>query len=179
MKELVSTSIIIRCQAKEQLAFKLLYKACLPLVYTIISRYIKNVDLRKDIVQEVFAKVFLNIKNYDPYKGSFKSWLGKISTNQSLMFLRDQFKHFEFDDLDDHHLDTLPKPGIYKELYEDKSVLRRTLNLMPIGYSSVFFLVEMEGYSHKEVGLRLGISPDTSRSQLAKSKKWIRKHLKI
>lgn len=51
------------------------------------------------------------------------------------------------------------------------------LQQMPEGYRVVFMLYVIDGYSHNEIGNQLGISPDTSRSQLSRSKRWMRKYL--
>ncbi|MBK9582218.1 MAG: sigma-70 region 4 domain-containing protein [Saprospiraceae bacterium] len=37
---------------------------------------------------------------------------------------------------------------------------------MPVGYKTIFLLSVIDEYSHKEIGELLGITPETSRSQL-------------
>jgi RNA polymerase sigma-70 factor (ECF subfamily) len=57
-------------------------------------------------------------------------------------------------------------------------LIRKTISLMPDGYRNVFKLVVMNGYSHEEVGRELGISTQASRSQLTRSKRWLRNYFK-
>ena len=45
---------------------------------------------------------------------------------------------------------------------------------LPVGYRTVFNLYAIEGYSHKEIAGMLGISENTSKSQLSRA----RQHLK-
>jgi RNA polymerase sigma-70 factor (ECF subfamily) len=152
-----------------------MYEACLPYVFTIVKDYTENPDNRKDLVQEIFAKLFLNIQSFDPMRGEFKFWLRKIAVNQCLMFIRDKKQHYEFEDLDN-----LPKSN---ELQEDMdlshlepSKTEKILNLMPQGYRQVFSLVALEGYSHLEVSQELGISAETSRSQYLRARQWLQQH---
>lgn len=53
------------------------------------------------------------------------------------------------------------------------------LQNMPEGYRQIFMLVIMDDYSHQEVADMLGISAETSRSQLSRAKKWLRANLSL
>lgn len=176
---MIATDIIKRCQSRDKRAFKVMYESCLPYVYTVVSDYTSNSDFKKDLIQEIFAKIFMKLNTYDSSKGEFKPWLRRVAVNQCLMFLRDKLKHFKYDDLEGMYEGmTEPTKDNFIELYENKSPVQLLLNKMPNGYRIVFSLVELEGYSHKEVGAQLGISADASRSQLAKAKKWLRTYFK-
>ncbi len=172
---MVKRNTIEKCKRKDQRAFKALYEACLPYVFTVVKGYTDNPDFKKDLMQEIFAKVFLNIKSYDPSKGEFKPWLRRIAVNQCLMFIRDKLKKFEFDDLENANLaERLHEQTDVSHLDPDLS--EQVLSKMPSGYRQVFSLVVLEGYSHDEAGRELGISAETSRSQLSRSKAWLRKY---
>ena len=177
--ELVSARIIKKCQEKDQKAFKELYEGCLPYVFTIVKGYTKNSDFKKDLIQEIFAKLFLNIKRYDSSKGDFKPWLRKLVVNQCLTFLRDKMKHFSYDDLDHSTFEAKEMTTYIDTRHLDNGYVQQLMRKMPDGYRKVFSLIVFEGYTHDEVGQCLGISPDTSRSQLFRSKQWLRKYLKV
>jgi RNA polymerase sigma-70 factor (ECF subfamily) len=152
-----------------------MYEACLPYVFTIVKDYTNNQDNQKDLLQEIFAKLFLNIESFDPKRGEFKFWLRKIAVNQCLMFIRDKKPQLDFDDLD-----AVSKPN---ELHEDMdlshlepSSTEKILNLMPQGYRQVFSMVALEGYTHLEVSQELGISAETSRSQYMRARQWLQQH---
>lgn len=59
--------------------------------------------------------------------------------------------------------------------YEDVIQL---LDLLPPGYRTVFNLYVIEGYKHREVAQILGISINTSKSQLILAKKKLQELLK-
>jgi len=48
---------------------------------------------------------------------------------------------------------------------------------MPYGYRTIFNLYEIEGYRHNEIASELGISVNTSKSQLLKARQYLRKRI--
>ncbi len=56
----------------------------------------------------------------------------------------------------------------------DRVTLQRALDLLPDGYRSVLWLHDVEGYTHEEIGARLGIAVGTSKSQLSKARARLR-----
>ncbi|MBK8886594.1 MAG: sigma-70 region 4 domain-containing protein [Saprospiraceae bacterium] len=55
--------------------------------------------------------------------------------------------------------------------------LEKMLVNMPVGYKTIFLLSVIDEYSHKEIGELLGITPETSRSQLFRAIKWIKTNI--
>ena len=51
----------------------------------------------------------------------------------------------------------------------------RMIEKLPTGYRTVFNLFIVEGYSHKEIAAMLGISENTSKSQLKKARSHLMK----
>ena len=62
--------------------------------------------------------------------------------------------------------------------YLDAEYLEQAIQSLPNGYRSVFVLIEVEGYAHKEVAEILGISVGTSKSQLYYAKRQLQKKIK-
>jgi RNA polymerase sigma-70 factor (ECF subfamily) len=56
--------------------------------------------------------------------------------------------------------------------------IEKKIMSLPPGYRTVFLLIEVEGYSHKEVAEMLNISEGTSKSQLFYAKRHLRALLK-
>ena len=61
--------------------------------------------------------------------------------------------------------------------FSNAEYLEKAIMDLPDGYRTVFTLVEVEGYAHKEVADLLGISVGTSKSQLFYAKKRLRETL--
>ncbi len=73
-------------------ALELLIKRYLTPIYNFVLRYVKNTSEAEDVTQEVFVKVWKNLKKFnDNYK--FKSWLYTIAKNTSLDYLKKKKKN--------------------------------------------------------------------------------------
>ncbi len=150
-----------------------LYKDCAPYVYSHVKRYIADIDFRKDMMQEIFAKIFINIKKFDPQRGNFKAWIKRIAINECLQQLRKKRPLHEAQTIDTSFdiADDAPLPTDLK-----RTDIDLLLNDMPSGYKVVFMLSIIDGYSHKEIGEQLNITEATSRSQLTRARKWTKNY---
>jgi RNA polymerase sigma-70 factor (ECF subfamily) len=174
---MVSPKIIQGCRKNDRQCQKQLYQQCAPYVYSIVKSYIKDQGFIKDVMQESFTSIFTSIHKYDDTLGTFKSWISRISTYRSVDFLKLNNKIKINTELEvvDHltednfaHLDSLTKSDIEHLLSE-----------MPSGYRTIFMLAAIDDYSHVEIGKMLEITPETSRSQLHRGLKWIKKNLNL
>jgi RNA polymerase sigma-70 factor (ECF subfamily) len=161
------------CLKNDRKAQKKLYELYSPILFAIIRRYIRDDFASEDVLIESFIKIFGKLKQYKG-KGSFEGWMKRIAMNESLMYLR---KNNVFHLTIESDNIVLPfEANIEDQL--DFEILLKALDLMPIGYRTVFNLYVIEGYKHKEIAKELGISINTSKSQLRLAKERIRKILK-
>jgi len=172
---LIEKKIISLCRRGKRDGQQKLYQICAPYVYSTIKRYILETEDIKDTMQEVFANVFKNIKAFDETKGTFNSWIKKIAVNQALMLIRKKKRISQLIPLDDFHNRTLGSPDKYDNLLRED--VDKILEKVPDGYRIVFTMYVIDGYDHKEIAELLNIKIETSRSQLARAKKWIHFHL--
>lgn len=172
---MVDSDLIALVKKEDRAGFKTLYERCIAYVYAIVRRYVPNSSDHQDVIQEIFARLFLSIHTFDAKKGSFKFWLRRLTINECLKHAQrkkpftanlslEEAKELKADD-------KLP-------LHElSKADIAAYLDQMPDGYRQVFMLSIMDEYTHQEIGDLLDISPETSRSQLSRAKSWLRKHL--
>ena len=92
--------IINGCINREKQFEDLLYKKFSAITYAICLRYVSNVDDAKDVFQEAFVKVFIQMKNYK-HVGSLEGWVKRIFVNTSLDYLRKN-KKVTFTNLDEN-----------------------------------------------------------------------------
>lgn len=172
---MIDSQLINECKSGGRAAFKQVYESCAPYVYTIIKRYSDKSDYHKDLMQETFAKVFLNIKQYDSEKGEFKFWIRRIAINECFKHHNSQKKIQKLNVAYKQE----PSTVSYDESYDylKKEEVEALLVKMPKGYKQVFMLVVIDGYSHKEVADLLNINAVTSRSQLLRAKNWMKKEI--
>ncbi|MEZ4907492.1 MAG: sigma-70 family RNA polymerase sigma factor [Saprospiraceae bacterium] len=149
---------------------KELYNLFSPAAFAIIKRYIKDDFEAEDILIESFIKVFENLNTFKN-EGSFGGWVNKIAIRESLMYLRKNKAFNMFIEVDNIHIKE-PVSSDDNILFED---LLKILDELPTGYRTVFNLYEIEGYKHHEIAELLGISTNTSKSQLRLAKDRLRK----
>ena len=137
-------------------------------------RYAKSKAEAEDVLQMAMMKIFKNIDSYSG-KGSFEGWMKRITVNMAVDNFRRNSKYYYHDPIDETNEDFLSGHHIPDDL-EVKDVLK-TIQQLPDGYRVVFNLYAIEGYSHKEIAEKLGISESTSKTQLLKARKKLRNML--
>jgi RNA polymerase sigma-70 factor (ECF subfamily) len=138
-------------------------------IYNFSMRFV-GVEYAKDITQDVFIKVWKNIKKFDKEKASFKTWIFTIVRNTITDFLRKK-KSVVFSSLDkeDEIFESniedeaiLPDEVLLK--FEDKELLDNTLDKLPVNYREVLVLYYQEDMTFKEIGDLLGKPMNTVKS---------------
>ncbi len=91
MSTAYEAELIGRLRQAQRPAFDELVEAYKHKGFAICYNLIGNVEDTKDVLQETFIKVYLNIKSFKE-KSSFSTWFYRIAVNCSLDFLRRQKK---------------------------------------------------------------------------------------
>jgi RNA polymerase sigma factor (sigma-70 family) len=167
--QVTEQELIQKCRNKERRAQKLLYERYSPKMFGVCRRYVKNQEDAEDVMIEGFYKVLSKIDKFRD-EGSFEGWIRRIMVNQALMFLRKQHNFKLSVEISNVTIKTNP---VVEQNLAAQDILG-LLNLLPTGYRTVFNLYVIEGYKHREIGDILGISINTSKSQLILAKKRLR-----
>lgn len=165
--EMTEKQLIDDCLNDNRLAQKTLYDKYCRAMYTVAYRITNDFEQANDVLQESFVKVFQNLANFRQ-ESSLGAWIKTIVVRTALSKLR---KKDLIDPLGDVHEDRATEWGDYLEA----EYLEKAIQTLPEGYRTVFVLIEVEGFSHKEVADLIGISVGTSKSQLFYAKKNLRK----
>jgi RNA polymerase sigma-70 factor (ECF subfamily) len=165
--------LIKACISEDKSAQKALYERYSAKMYFVCLRYARHQMEAQDMLQDGFVKVYDNLESFRS-NGSFEGWIRRIMVNTALNHCRKQSFKQEQIGLEDYQ-DKVVSSKAVSNLSEQE--LLKLIQQLPDGYRIVFNLYVIEGYSHKEIGEKLGVSESTSRSQLAKSRKWMQKVL--
>lgn len=164
------TELVHSCLKNDRLAQKNLYDKYKKAMYSLSYRITGDFESANDVLQDAFVKVFRGLPSFRG-ESTLGAWIKTIVVRTAYSYLRKEKMFFE--DIDD--LSQAPK--IDWGHYLDTEYLEKAILSLPEGYRMVFVLVEIEGYTHKEVAGLLGISEGTSKSQLFYSKKKLREIL--
>lgn len=167
--------LIQGCILKERQAQARLYNFYCDRMMGVCLWYAKSREEAEEILQEGFVRVFTYIKTYSG-EGNFEGWMKRIMINAALQRYRDAKSQRLY--LVDYN------PNIHDESQsvwqasncDEKQVLA-LINQLPPMYRIVFSLYVLEGFKHKEIAARLGISEGTSKSNLANARAILQKKI--
>jgi RNA polymerase sigma-70 factor (ECF subfamily) len=167
------TELIERAKGGDGSAIRSLYDRYASRVYSVTRRLAGDDALAEDWAQEAWLRA---IRALPTFRGeaAFGTWLHRIAINSALMGRRARLRLVEREA-------PLPEalPGASRN--GDvllKARLERAIALLPDGMRAVLVLHDVEGYTHEEIGLELGIAPGTSKSQLFKARARMRELLR-
>lgn len=151
-------------------AQKQLYDRYSPLLFSVCRRYLRAREDAEEALVSGFFKVFSQIASFSG-QGSFEGWMRRIVVNEALMMLRkSQLLIFPGDEV----IQFDQPDGFSIEADLSAREIMVLLDELPNGYRTVFNLYIIEGYKHQEIADLLGISINTSKSQLILAKEKLR-----
>jgi len=174
--------IIAGCLEGKRKAFSLLFENYAPVMLGVCMRYCKNRIDAEDVMQDGFIKVFGQIHKFRR-EGSFEGWIKRIMINAAIDNYQSNLKHAFHEDVGE----IIQAPAIVDYPDEDDDLpdelniphakLMEMIQELPDGYRMVFNLFAIENYNHKDIASLLGISESTSKTQLLKARKVLRKKI--
>jgi RNA polymerase sigma-70 factor (ECF subfamily) len=144
------------------------------MLFGVCLRYAQHRQEAEDLLQEGMIVIYRDLYQYKPI-GALGAWLRRVMVNVCLQHIRKRNRIID--------TTSLEKFGEQFETDEDlfsqfrARALVKMIQKLPPGYRMVFNLYVLEGNSHQEIADLLGISINTSKSQLSRAKATLRKML--
>lgn len=157
-------------------AFEKIYHLYSPRLYCHLLKMVKSEDEAREILQDVFLKVWSSRQLIDIEK-SFRSYLFKIAENKVYDFFRRAARNKKRQERL-QAVATLEYVHIEEKILskENAAILLQAIEALPPQRRQVFGLCKLEGKSYKEVSELLGISVSTISDHIVKATKFIRLH---
>ena len=141
-------------------------------IYNFVYRFVYSEQDASDITQDIFIKVWKNIKKIHKNK-NFKSWLYTIAKNTALDFVKKKkflvFSDFENEEGDNTLFETIKDEDLLPdELLEKKDIshlLDSVISKLSIPYRTVILLHHAEEMTFREISEILKESIDTVKSR--------------
>jgi RNA polymerase sigma factor (sigma-70 family) len=144
---------------------------------TVCRKYTKDIDKAKDYCQNGFIKVYNNFSKYKE-KGSKEAWVSRVINNHIIDELRKS--EVEIYDGGEDGFDfsgiTYSEDVCEESEYSISEIMGLIKYLSP-SYKRVFEMYYLEGLKHNEISEILSISLSTSKTNLMKAKKNLKKYL--
>lgn len=166
---LSNEELIKGCKAGKEKYYQALYQQYKGLLFGVCLRYLRDKDDAQDVLQESFINIFRKLNSLRESE-KLVGWMKRICVNQALTFIRNK-KSVLFS-LDDENFYEEPSSNLV-EIELNTKQLYKYISALPDGYRMIFNLYYIEGYSHKEISEKLGITISTSTSQITRAKKYL------
>jgi len=172
MKNFTDEQLVKSYLKGDEKALEELVRRYLPLIYNFSRRYTGDSDNASDIAQEVFVKVWKNIKRFDTSK-NFKTWIFTVAKNTALDWLKKRnaipvslLKEYREDEV----LNNITDPNqisMVDQIYQKS--LSQNLSLavgkLPSKYSAVINLYYQKGLKFREISALLNEPTNTVKSR--------------
>lgn len=138
--------------------------------YHVALRYANNKEDAKEILGNAFIRVFKKLNHYDLDR-PFDAWFCRLIIHASSDYYR--YAKDPYLEIDSRESLMMEDPSVLDYLsYEE--ILKCITQLSP-QYRMVFNMYVIDGYKHQEIAEILNISIGTSKSNLNKAKKQLKK----
>ena len=139
-----------------------------------------------DLVQETYLKAYRFIDKYE--KGTnAKAWLFKILKNAYINEYRKRSKRptqVDYEEISSYHNGESKNLTSYFDLRDDLfgnlmgDEVTRAINSLPMDYSSVILLCDIEGFTYEEISKIIEVPIGTVRSRLFRARNLLKSKLK-
>lgn len=170
--------LVKRVQARDEIAFREIVERYQSKVFSIIFGILRNRNDAEDIAQQVFAKIYFSIKNFD-FRSSLLTWIYKITVNECYDYLRKKrvrklVYESDFSDEDAQRMEasepaTDPRPPIDTRLAQ-RDLILKLLSKLSEEDRSLMLLKEVEGHSVEELAQMTGLNENTIKVKLFRTR---------
>jgi RNA polymerase sigma-70 factor (ECF subfamily) len=167
-------NLVTRATRGEVDAFEELYRDNVGRVYLLCLRMCGDPSLAEELAQEAFVRAWEKLGTFRG-ESAFSTWLHRVTVNVVLGERRSTARR-------EARLksvgDDLPADLSASEPSHGHSLdLEKSIAALPDGARMVFVLHDVEGYRHKEIARLTGLAEGTSKAQLHRARRLLRKAL--
>jgi len=172
--DLGGSDLVGRAAAGDVEAFEELYRVNVGRVYALCLRMAGDPTLAEELAQEAFVRAWQKLGSFRG-ASAFSTWLHRVTVNVVLGHRRSTARR---ETRVSAVGDNLPRDVAVREARTAESIdLERAISSLPDGARAVFILHDVEGFRHREVSRLMGIAVGTSKAQLHRARKLLRKAL--
>lgn len=171
-------ALVRRAQAGEEAAFREIVERYQSKVFSIIHGIVRQRNDVEDIAQQVFAKVYFSIRNFD-FRSSLITWIYKITVNECFDYLRKKKvrKLVYESDLSEDEVRRVEntEPSVDRQPRADATLANRDYVLKLLTKVSeeermLLMMKEVEGHSVEELSEMTGMNENTIKVKLFRAR---------
>lgn len=155
-------------------AFERLYRRHSGRVVAVCLRMCGRRDEAEEMAQEAFVRAWEKLPTFEG-RSAFSTWLHRLAVNVVLSAWRSRSRRPEKVTLLDEVAEALPAPQVADR---ERMDLERAIRELPTGARTIYVLHEVEGFKHREIAERTGLTVGTSKAQLHRARRLLREMLR-
>ncbi|MDQ1428619.1 MAG: hypothetical protein QOK39_2095 [Acidimicrobiaceae bacterium] len=174
--------LVARLAAGDDEAIAEIFDRYGPFLYGLARRVTGERTMAEDVVQEVLTRLWTDPDRFDPERGSLRAFLGVQSHRRAVDAIRREARRVTHEGRN-QALDPaagLPSPDEVEALGLVE-IVRQAIGRLPAAQRKAVELAYFEGFTQRELALKLGIPEGTAKSRLrlaqAKLTEWLAPHL--
>jgi RNA polymerase sigma-70 factor (ECF subfamily) len=164
--------LIDRASRGDDRAYRELYERHVTPLYRFLRQYTQDTALVEEWVQRAFIKAFRGLSGFQR-TSRFSSWLFTIALNE----MRDDRRRAKPVAFDSAELEAWNGATAEPADFLWEEAMRSLIQELGESQRTAFLLHEVEGYSHAEIAGILGVGEGTSRSLLARAKRYLKEQI--
>ncbi len=159
--------------------FKLIVEKYQRLVSHIVFRMVNDTSDREDLSQEIFLKVYKNLKSFR-FESRFSTWIAKIAYNECINHIKKK-RMILFSDQKEGVLNRVVDKNILPdeaiEKLENREIVLREINRLDVRYRVILTLYHIHGMRYREIGDVMNLPQGTVKSYLFRARRELKEAL--
>lgn len=177
---LTEQELALECARSDRDAQAELYTRYAAGVYALCLRYIEDREEARDLMHDAMIKAMDNFKSFKyAGEGSINAWISRIAVNMAIDRLKEssRFRQIPIELVSGSEIEDALEPDAGQVEQIPDGVLDEMIAELPPIRRTIFNMYFVDGFSHKEIAAKLGITERGSTSMMAKARASIKKAL--
>lgn len=167
--------VVERCLRGDDAAWETVVNQYAKRIYNLTYRYTSRRDEAEDLTQEIFIRVYQNLKSFRSDSGSFQSWIMKVGRNLIIDHYRRTRRYQQAAGTEEMEImnlkdDKAPNPQRVAEQSEASRFVSEGLQALSPELKEAIILRDLEGMAYLEIAELLGIPEGTVKSRINRAR---------
>lgn len=155
--------------------FQNIFQEYYPMLCNFAERYVLEIEIAEDVVQDIYVRLWENRENLIITAG-IKAYLFQSVRNSCINYLKHDKVHKKYES----HIKHVFSDNFYSDALEEEEIafhIHQATQNLPAKCREIFEMSRLDGKSHDEISLEMGITKKTINNQLWKALKLVREYL--
>ena len=170
---LTEQELALGCARSDRDAQAELYTRYAGSLYALCLRYIEDREEARDLMHDAMIKAMDKFKSFRyAGDGSINAWLSRIAVNMAIDRLKEnsRFRQIPLEQVSGEEIENALEPDAESVRSVPDDVLDGIIASLPPVQRTIFNMYCIDGFSHKEIAGKLGITERGSTSIMAKAR---------